>query len=266
MSDRYAKYDKLKFDYPADRVLRITFDRPESFNSVDAETHTQMTDMWIDIDRDPDINAVIVTGAGKAFSAGGDFSLIEKMIGDSHEIMKTWKEAKDLVYNIINCNKPIIGRINGHAMGGGSGLVCACDIAVMSSTARIATPEVKIGLFPMMIMPQMMRVIPRRRLLEMYITGEPWSAEQALEYGIVNYVTEPDQLDAKVNELTSLITARSPSAVRLGKFSYHAMQDMTIEQQFRFAETMLPRIASTEDAREGFSAFIEKREPKWTGR
>ncbi|MEP1695891.1 MAG: enoyl-CoA hydratase-related protein, partial [Paracoccaceae bacterium] len=86
MSDRYAKYNKLTFDYPADRVLRITFDRPESFNSVDAETHTQMTDMWIDIDRDPDINAVIVTGAGKAFSAGGDFSLIENMIGNSHEI------------------------------------------------------------------------------------------------------------------------------------------------------------------------------------
>jgi 1,4-dihydroxy-2-naphthoyl-CoA synthase len=110
MSDRYAKYDKLKFDYPAERVLRITFDRPETFNSVDAETHTQMTDMWIDIDRDPDINAVIVTGAGKAFSAGGDFSLIESMIGNSHEIMKTWKEARNLVYNIINCNKPIIPR------------------------------------------------------------------------------------------------------------------------------------------------------------
>lgn len=78
MSDRYAKYNKLKFDYPADRVLRITFDRPETFNSVDAETHTQMTDMWIDVDRDPNINAVIVTGAGKAFSAGGDFSLIEE--------------------------------------------------------------------------------------------------------------------------------------------------------------------------------------------
>ena len=119
MSDRYAKYHKMKFDYPADRVLRITFDRPETFNSVDSEMHTQMTDMWIDIDRDPDINAVIVTGAGKAFSAGGDFSLIEKMIGDSHEIMKTWKEAKDLVYNIINCNKPIISAINGPAAGAG---------------------------------------------------------------------------------------------------------------------------------------------------
>ena len=89
MTDRYASYNKLKFDYPADRVLRITFSNPKSFNSVDAETHTQMTDIWRDIDRDPDINAVIVTGEGKAFSAGGDFGLIEKMTGNFEEIMKT---------------------------------------------------------------------------------------------------------------------------------------------------------------------------------
>lgn len=136
MSDRYAKYHKMKFDYPADRVLRITFDRPETFNSVDSEMHTQMTDMWIDIDRDPDINAVIVTGAGKAFSAGGDFSLIEKMIGDLHEIMKTWKEAKDLVYNIINCNKPIISAINGPAAGAGLVVALLADISIAGKRPR----------------------------------------------------------------------------------------------------------------------------------
>jgi len=97
MTDYATKYPKLSFDYPADRVLRIIFDRPETYNSVDAETHTQMTDIWIDIDRDQDINAVIVTGRGKAFSAGGDFSLIEGITGNFDTVMKTWKEAKDLV-------------------------------------------------------------------------------------------------------------------------------------------------------------------------
>ena len=145
MHDRYAKYDKLKFDYPAERVLRVTFDRPETFNSVDAETHTQMTDMWIDIDRDPDINAVIVTGAGKAFSAGGDFSLIESMIGNSHEIMKTWKEAKNLVYNIINCNKPIISAINGTAVGAGLAVAMIADISIMSETAKLTDGHVRLG-------------------------------------------------------------------------------------------------------------------------
>ena len=145
MSDRYAKYNKLKFDYPADRVLRITFDRPESFNSVDAETHTQMTDMWIDIDNDPDINAVIVTGAGKAFSAGGDFSLIENMIGNSQEIMKTWKEARGLVYNIINCNKPIISAINGPAAGAGLVVGLLADISIAGKKAKIVDGHPRLG-------------------------------------------------------------------------------------------------------------------------
>src|SRR5438105_4674346 len=99
MSDRYIRYTRLGLDFPAERVLRITFNRPETYNSVDADTHTQLTHIWRDIDADPSISAVIVTGAGKAFSAGGDFDLIQKIIDDPVARMATWKEAKDLVYN-----------------------------------------------------------------------------------------------------------------------------------------------------------------------
>jgi enoyl-CoA hydratase len=106
MSDRYANYSRLKIDRPSDRVLKVTFDRPETYNSVDAETHTQLTNIWRDINDDPDISAVIVTGAGKAFSAGGDFEMIKTILENPVARMATWKEAKDLVYNIINCNKP----------------------------------------------------------------------------------------------------------------------------------------------------------------
>jgi len=119
MSDRYANYSRLKIDRPSDRVLRVTFDRPETYNSVDAETHTQLTNIWRDINDDPDISAVIVTGAGKAFSAGGDFEMIKTILENPVARMATWKEAKDLVYNIINCNKPIISAINGVAVGAG---------------------------------------------------------------------------------------------------------------------------------------------------
>ncbi|MCR5860267.1 MULTISPECIES: enoyl-CoA hydratase-related protein [Phyllobacteriaceae] len=250
-----------------DRVATITINNAEKRNPLNLPTVEALIDALEAADADDEVLVIVLTGAGdRAFCAGGDLKAGADGGPFTGDISQPGHFVIGLFSLMEKCNKPIIGRINGHAMGGGSGLVCACDIAVMASTAKIATPEVKIGLFPMMIMPQMMRVIPRRRLLEMYITGEPWTAEQALEYGIVNYVTEPDALDAKVNELTSLITTRSPSAVRLGKYSYHAMQDMTIEQQFRFAETMLPRIAMTQDAREGFSAFIEKRVPDWTGR
>jgi len=259
--------DSLVLLQVKDRVATITINNPEKRNPMNVPTVEGLIEAFKTAQADDDVLAIVLTGAGnRAFCAGGDLKAGKDGGPFTGDISQPGHFVIGLFTLMENCNKPIIGRINGHAMGGGAGLVCACDIAVMASTARIATPEVKIGLFPMMIMPQMMKVIPRRRLLEMYITGEPWSAEQALEYGIVNYVTEPDALDAKVDELTSLITARSPSAVRLGKYSYHAMQDMTIDQQFRFAETMLPRIATTEDAVEGFSAFIEKRAPQWTGK
>jgi len=248
-------------------VCRITINRPERRNALNVQVVTELVSAFQAAEADDNCRVIVLTGAGdRAFCAGGDLKAGKDGGPFTGDISRPGHFVVRLFTLMENCTKPIIGRINGHAMGGGAGLVCACDIAVMASTAKIATPEVKIGLFPMMIVPQMMRVIPRRRLLEMYITGEPWSAEQALEYGIVNYVTEPDALDAKVDELTGQIAARSPSAVRLGKYSYHAMQDMTIDQQFRFAETMLPSIAMTEDAKEGFSAFIEKRAPQWTGK
>ncbi|WP_288939772.1 enoyl-CoA hydratase-related protein, partial [uncultured Roseovarius sp.] len=114
--------------------------------------------------------------------------------------------------------------------------------------------------------PPMMRVLPRRRLMEMFITGVPLTAEEALQFNLVNYVTDAAGLDDKVAELVAQIAAQSPSAIRLGKYACHAMEDMTYPQQMRFAETLLPRVAQTEDAREGFDAFIEKRKPEWTGR
>ena len=141
-ADRYAAYTSLKIDYPSKRILRITFDRPETYNSVDAKTHTQLTNIWRDINDDPDINAVIVTGAGKAFSAGGDFELIKSILDNPVARMSTWKEAKDLVYNVINCNKPIISAINGVAVGAGLVVGILADIrsAENPRASSTATP------------------------------------------------------------------------------------------------------------------------------
>ena len=121
MSDRYAKYTKFEFDYPADRVLRITLNNPKTYNSLDAEGHKQFTYIWRDIDDDPDISAVILTGKGKAFSSGGDFSMIEANMNDEKQRIQAWKEERDLVCNIIHCNKPNISAINGVAVGAGRG-------------------------------------------------------------------------------------------------------------------------------------------------
>jgi enoyl-CoA hydratase/carnithine racemase len=145
MSKRYQAYTRLKLDYPSKRILRITFDRPETYNSVDAETHTQLTNIWRDINDDHDINAVIVTGAGKAFSAGGDFELIKSILDNPVARMATWKEAKDLVYNVINCNKPIISAINGVAVGAGLVVGILADVSICGKSARIVDGHTRLG-------------------------------------------------------------------------------------------------------------------------
>lgn len=248
-------------------ICRITIDRPERRNALNDRVVAGLTAGFEGALADADCRVIVLTGAGdRAFCAGGDLKAGDNGSPFSGDVSQPLHPIGRLFRLMCQSPKPVIARVNGDAFGGGSGLVCACDIAVMAEGARIATPEVKIGLFPMMIVPPMLRVIPRRRLLEMYITGEPLSAAEALEWGIVNHVVPAAELDARVDALAAAIVARSPSAIRLGKYAFAAMEDMTFDQQIRFAETMLPRMAMTEDAREGFAAFGEKRAPKFPGR
>src|SRR5689334_2851183 len=107
MDDRYASYQRLAIDRPHPRVLRLTMNRPEKYNAADARMHKELAEIWRDIDADPSVNAALITGAGKAFSSGGDLALVEKMIDDFETRTRVWREARDIVYNIINCGKPI---------------------------------------------------------------------------------------------------------------------------------------------------------------
>ena len=145
MLERYSKYKALKLDSPSDRILRISLDNPKSLNSLDAEGHRELTYIWRDIDEDDEINAVILTGKGRAFSAGGDFGLIEDMIDDHKIRAKTWKEARDLVYNIINCSKPIVSAINGVAVGAGLVAGLLADISIAGKSAKIVDGHTRLG-------------------------------------------------------------------------------------------------------------------------
>jgi len=246
---------------------RITICRPERRNAMNRDVAEGMIAALQAAEADADCRVIVLTGAGElAFCAGGDLKAGAEGGPFVQDPADPEHFAGKLFGAIQACRKPTIARINGVAVGAGAGIVCACDLAVMADHARIGTPEVKVGLFPMTIVPPMMRVLPRRRLMEMFITGVPLTAEESLRYDLVNYVTDGAGLDDKISELVDQIAAQSPTAIRLGKYACHAMQDMTYPQQMRFAETLLPRVAQTEDAREGFDAFIAKRKPEWTGR
>jgi enoyl-CoA hydratase/carnithine racemase len=248
-------------------VSWIIIDREERKNALNEEVVRGITDGIRTAEAAGDIRAIVLTGAGdKVFCAGGDL----KPSAEGNPFEADPAQPRNAVIDLFKCMEqatlPIVARVNGHALGGGFGLVCACDMAVASETARLGTPEARVGLFPMMILPYMLRVVPRRRLLEMCMTAEPWTAREAFEIGIVNYIAPPTELDSKLDWLLQRVIASSPTAIRLGKTAFHAIQDLPVGPAFEYTQAILPQMARTEDAREGFRAFNERRKPNWTGR
>ncbi|HET7409203.1 MAG TPA: enoyl-CoA hydratase/isomerase family protein, partial [Paracoccaceae bacterium] len=220
MTDRYAAYHTLKFDRPAERVLRITFNRPETYNSVDALTHTHLTEIWRDIDRDPEVNAVIVTGAGKAFSAGGDFGMIEDTIGNMDRVMATWKEARDLVYNIINCNKPIVSAINGPAAGAGLVVGILADVSIAAKRAKLVDGHPRLGVaagdVAAIIWPLLCGMAKAKYYL---LTGRAVSGEEAERIGLVSMCVEDEVLQQTALEIATELAQGSQSSIRWTKYS-----------------------------------------------
>ena len=263
MTGRYDSYKKLQLDYPAERILRITFNRPQTFNSVDEQTHTEMPDLWRDIDRDPDINAVLVTGAGKAFSAGGDFGMIERMMGDQHALMRTWKEAKDLVYNIINCNKPIVSAINGPAAGAGLVVGILADVSIAGKAARIVDGHPRLGVaagdVAAIIWPLLCGMAKAKYYL---LTGRPVTGEEAERIGLVSMCVEDSELAQISLQVATELATGSQSAIRWTKYALNnwlRMAGPTFD-----TSTALEMLGFMgEDVREGVASHREKRKPRF---
>jgi len=250
-----------------DYVLWLTIDRPQQRNAMNEEVLVQLAAGIRQAEASSHVRAVVMTGAGeRAFCAGGDLksatdgkSVFSGNAAKDHDLVALFKEVE-------RCNVPIIGRINGHALGGGLGLLCMCDLAVGVRNIRVGTPEAKVGLFPMIILGYMLRVIPRRKLMELALTAEPWDGVRAHEEGLLNFVAETRlEMDEYLDKLLARIVANSPTAVRMGKKAIHAIQDMDLDNAFEYAQLMIEKISKTEDAREGIAAFTEKRGPRWTG-
>ncbi len=250
------------------QVLWLTINRPEQRNALTNDVLGTLTGALRDAKADPALRAIVITGAGdKAFCAGGDLKSASSKDGNVFQAPQGIVENALVTFygEVEHCTLPLVARVNGHAMGGGLGLVAACDLAVAADDALFATPEVKVGLYPMLITTYLMRLVPRRKLAEMALVGEPLVAAQAVEYGLINAAVPRADLDTKVNAICAALAERSPTAIRLGKHALHAVQDMTLPQCLDYMTLMLDRLTQTEDAREGFAAFTGKRKPLWTG-
>jgi enoyl-CoA hydratase/carnithine racemase len=245
-------------------VLRLVIDRPEVRNALNEDVMKALTDELAAIDYRSPVRAIVLTGSGdKAFCAGADLRPSQATFENAHARPTT--VYADLLRTAWHLPVPLVARVNGHCMAGGMGLLAFCDMAVSTSTATFGLPEVKVGLFPMQVAAILQKIMPTRKFAEMCFTGEPISASEALEHGLLNYVVEPDALDAKVDWLVGRIVDKSPTGIRRGKHALRVVASMDFDQSIAFLETQIAVLPLTDDAREGLAAFNEKRAPRWTG-
>ncbi|MFO0660778.1 MAG: enoyl-CoA hydratase-related protein [Polyangiaceae bacterium] len=250
-------------DSAAPGVATITLNRPERRNAIGPQMINELLYVLDDAANDTDTRVLVLTGAGKAFCGGGDMSAMTSG-GDGDELAPRGDYA-DLLLAMTRSVRPIVAKVNGHAMGGGLGLVAASTFAIASAEAQLGTPEVDVGLFPMMIMAVLARVMPQRRLIEMMLLGERISADEAARVGLLNRAVPATELDAAVASVTSKLLEKSPLTIKLGLEAFSAQTDLALQDALPLLRERLAGCLATNDAREGLMAFLEKRKPNWTG-
>jgi len=245
-------------------VLTLTINRPDQRNALSPSVMSGMAGALRAAQDDRELRAIVITAVGdKAFCAGADLGTGKSFKFDYSEPRMPMPELFRLARN---ANVPIVGRVNGSCMAGGMGLLAMCDLAVAAGHALFGLPEIKVGVYPMQVLSVLQHVVPRRRLLELCFTGEPVSAAEARDMGLLNRVVPGSELDAAVQALLERIVDKSPSAMRRGKYATYAIESMSFEESIMFMESQIGLVAATEDAAEGQLAFREKRKPAWTGR
>lgn len=246
-----------------DEVLYLTLNRPDKRNSLSRELLLHLLDKLKEIAADTQVRVVVLAGQGTAFCAGHDLS---EMLGCSEEsYSELFALCSTVMQQLRALPQPVIARVQGMATAAGCQLVAACDLAVAADNAAFATPGVKIGLFCTTPMVPLVRTIPPRAALEMLLTGNPISAQQALAWGLVNRVVPADHLDAAVRELADAIRASSPLTVRIGKRAFYDQLALDEASAYECATEVMTKNALCRDAQEGMSAFVHKRQATWTG-
>lgn len=255
--------DKPLRYHPEAQIGWITINREAQRNAISPEALVLFHQALDAVEADDTVRVVCLTGAGdKAFCAGADLG--GSMGGaDSHAVFESYA---NLLKRLAAFPKPTVARVNGYCMAGGMGIMLACDMVIACEDAKFGTPEVNVGLFPMMIGALIYRNVLRKKAMEMVLTGSRLTAQEAMAMGLITRVVPREDLDAEVGTLLDALAARSPIGMKIGKEAFHAMADMPFETAVDYLAGKLAEVAATEDAREGILAFLEKRTPKFVGR
>lgn len=262
MTDPYAKYQRLRFDRPHAKVLRVTMDNGK-MNTADAVMHQELVQIWRDIDADTSINAVIITGAGKVFSAGGDFEMVEAIATDFETRARGWKEARDIVHAIIDCNKPVVSAMRGVAVG--AGLVCGilADVSIATRDCRIVDGHTRLGVaagdHAAIIWPLLCGMAKAKYYL---MTCDQLLGAEAERIGLISMAVEDAELDEKALAVASRLAEGAQSAIRWTKYS--------LNNWLRQAGPIFDASLALEflgfsgpEVREGLASHKEKRKPNF---
>jgi methylglutaconyl-CoA hydratase len=256
-------FTTLKYE-KTDNIAHVIFNRPEIHNAFNATVISEMSAVFYQIAKDDALRAVVLTGAGKSFCAGADLNWMKAVKEQGYETnLNESNSLADLFYQIFTCKLPVIGRINGAAIGGGTGFVAICDIAIAAKSAVFSFSEVKIGLVPAVIAPYVIKKLGEGCTRELYLTGERMNAERALQVGLVNRVVEDELLDTSVKELLDSILSSGPHAVAMAKKLINEVSSMTPEEFRPYTAEIIARLRVSEEGQEGMDAFLNKRKPKW---
>lgn len=261
MSDRYTRYQELKFDRPHPRVLRIRIASPLKMNAMTATLHREVSEIWRDVDADPSVSCAIITGSDKAFSAGGDLAHERKVCDDYELRMQAMKEARNLVYNMIDCSKPIVSAVRGWAVGAGIAAALLADISIAAKDAMFSDGHAKIGVASGDHAPILWPLLcGMARAKYFLLLSEPFSGEQAAQMGLISLAVDSAELDAKAIEIATRLATLAPAATRWTK--------QTLNHWLRQAGPIFDAALALEfigfagpEGREGIDAFLQKRAP-----
>jgi len=249
-------------------VAWITLNNPERYNALDYEMRKELKEVLEDAAKDESVRAVVIKGAGKAFSAGADIrAFLEWTPLKAMEVLKEVGTSFVLSKIIREMPKPVIAVVHGYCLGGGFELAQACDIIIASEDAVFGQPEVNVGLIPGGGGTQRLpRLIGEKKAKELIFTGDRVSAKEMAEMGLVNKVVPPDKLMDAVNEFLEKIKSKSPIIIAAAKEAINASMEMSLSEGLKYEAQIFAQLFSTEDQKEGARAFLEKRKPVWKGR
>ena len=244
-------------------VARITINRELQRNALNPEAIALFLDALDQAENDKSIRAILVTGSGdKAFCTGADLG---SAIASHQDALPVAKNYARLLYRLATCPKPTLAMVKGFCLAGGIGLMLACDLVMAEESSRFGTPEVNVGLFPMMIGALIFRNVPRKKAMEMILTGRMISSSEAVTMGLVTSLAPKETLEKEVDKMLETLASKSPMGLKMGKEAFAQAQEKPLEEALYDLSEALVNVIGTQDAAEGISAFKEKRKPQFIG-